>query len=62
MEDNGEKPQGMSSQSDEEDELLEQLSMNTNKIIWGSILAAGLALLMNYSVDYIENIFNKRQT
>ena len=37
-------------------------TMNTNKIIWGSILAAGLALLMNYSVDYIENIFNKRQT
>ncbi|MDD3661331.1 MAG: ABC transporter permease [Lachnospiraceae bacterium] len=36
-------------------------TMNTNKIIWGSILAAGLAVVTNYTLDYIERTYDKRQ-
>lgn len=30
-------------------------TMNVNKILWGSILSAGLAILINYALSFIEN-------
>lgn len=35
-------------------------TMNTNKIIWGSILAAGLAIFANGTLTQIEKIINKK--
>lgn len=35
-------------------------TMNTNKIIWGSILAAGLAVFANGTLTQIEKIINKK--
>jgi osmoprotectant transport system permease protein len=34
-------------------------TMNTNKIIWGSILAAALAIFANGALNYVEKKFKK---
>jgi len=36
-------------------------TMNTSKIIWGSILSAGLAVVANYTLNYVENKFDKNR-
>lgn len=35
-------------------------TMNTNKIIWGSILAAGLAVVANWALNRVEKKFNRK--